>query len=261
MKDNVQIKVIRVKITEDVYLVGSGQIRISNSYDCHVYLIDCGNELVLIDAGSGLETKFIIKNIRKEGFNEKKVSHLLLTHCHADHAGGCKNMKKLTGCKIVCAEAEGRLLEHGKDEEIGLDIAKKSLLYPDDYKFTHCKPDLIIKDRDIIRVGRYIFQAIVVPGHSKASTCYLLDRDGYRILFSSDVVFLGGTIGIGNWPGSSLEEYRKNIWNLSNLQIDALLPGHFLWTLRDGQASLDKAIENLSLAWVPPAWQHNHPHF
>ena len=253
--------VIYVKITEDVYMVGSGQIRISNPFDCHVYLIDCGDELALIDAGLGLETEFIIENIRKEGFDEKKVSHLLLTHCHADHAGGCKNMKRLTECKIVCTDAEGRLLEYGTDEEIGLDRAKKSLLYPNDYRFTHCKPDWIIKDRDIIHAGRYDFRAIVVPGHSKASTCYLLDRDGYRILFSSDVVFLDGTIGIGNWPGSSLEEYRKNIRKLSNLQVDALLPGHFLWTLHDGQDSLDKAIENLSLAWVPPAWQHKHPHF
>jgi len=253
--------VIYVKITEDVYLVGSGQICISNPLDCHVYLIDCGKELVLVDAGAGLETGFIIENIKKEGFDEKRVSLLLLTHCHADHAGGCKNMKELTGCKIVCAEAEGRLLECGTDEEIGLDVAKKSLIYPEDYRFTHCKPDWIIKDRDVIHVGKYDFRAIMVPGHSIASTCYLLDKDGYRILFSSDVVFVGGTIGLGNWPGSSLEEYRKNIRNLSNLRVDALLPGHFLWTLRDGQKSLDKAIENLSLAWVPPAWQHRHQHF
>jgi len=249
-----------MKIVKDVYMVGSGQIRLSNPYDCHIYLIDGGDELALIDAGVGIETETILANIREEGLDEEKVKYILLTHCHADHAGGCINLKKRLNCKIVCSEAEGRLLENGTDIEIGLEVAKRTGIYPKDYKFQHCKPDIIIKDWETIKVGRYNVKAIIVPGHSPSSTCYLLDIDGYRILFSSDIVFLGGTIGLGNWPGSSLERYRESIGKLSNLSIDALLPGHFLWTLRDGQASLDRAVENLSLAWVPPAWQHQHPH-
>ena len=249
-----------MKIVKDVYMVGSGQIRLSNPYDCHIYLIDGGDELALVDAGVGVETETILANIREEGLDEEKMKYILLTHCHADHAGGCTNLKKRLNCKIVCSEAEGRLLENGTDIEIGLEVAKRTGIYPKDYKFQHCKPDIIIKDGETIRIGRYNVKAIIVPGHSPSSTCYLLNIDGYRILFSSDIVFLGGTIGLGNWPGSSLEEYRRSIGKLSNLSIDALLPGHFLWTLRDGQASLDRAVENLSLAWVPPAWQHRHPH-
>jgi len=253
--------VISLKITDGVYMVGSGQIRLSNPFDCHVYLLDCGGELTLIDAGVGLETELIIENIRAEGFDEREISHLLLTHCHADHAGGCAEMKRLTGCEVVCTEVEGELLERGTDHEIGLDVAKRSLIYPKDYKFKHCKPDRMVKDGENIQIGRYNIRVIIVPGHSWAPACYLLDRDGYRILFSSDVVFLGGTIGLGNWPGSSLKEYRRNIGKLSGLKVDALLPGHFLWTLHDGQSSLDRAVENLGLAWVPPAWEHRHPHY
>ena len=112
----------------------------------------------------------------------------------------------------------------------------------------------------MLTVGRYALRVIQVAGHSLGATCYLLDRGGYRILFSSDVVFYNGTIGLGNWPGSSLKDYRRCIGRLANLSVDALLPGHFMWTLEGGQEHLDRAIENLRLAWVPPAWQHNHPH-
>lgn len=249
-----------MRITKGVYLVGSGQIRLSNPFDCHVYLVDCGGDLLLIDAGVGLEPELIIANIREEGFDERKVTHLLLTHCHADHAGGCAEIKKRTGCDVVCTEAEGELLERGTDEEMGLDVAKRSSIYPESYRFTHCKPDRIVDDGEAVRVGEYDIRVIVVPGHSWEPACYLLEMDGYKVLFSSDVVFYGGTIGIGNWPGSSLEEYRRNMRKLSNLSIDALLPGHYLWTLRDGQKSIDKAVENLKLAWVPPAWRHTHQH-
>ncbi|MEM3873117.1 MAG: MBL fold metallo-hydrolase [Nitrososphaeria archaeon] len=250
-----------MKIVKDIYLVGSGQIRLSNPMDCHIYLIDGGNEFALIDAGVGLNTELIIENIRNEGFDEKNIRYLLLTHTHADHAGGCKKFKETIGCKIITSESEGRMLEGGSEEELGLDVAKRSDIYPKDYVFEHCKVDQIVKHYDIIRIGKYSIRAIIVPGHSKESVCYLLDQNGYKILFSSDVVFFGGTIGLGNWPGSSLEEYRKNIGKLSNLSVDALLPGHFMWTLKDGQAHLNKAVENLKLAWVPPAWQHQHPHF
>jgi len=250
-----------MKITRDIYLVGSGQIRLSNKMDCHVYLVDGGKELALIDAGVGIETASILKNIREDGFDEKNIRYILLTHCHADHGGGCKTIKCKTKCEIIATEIEGMLLERGNEEEIGLDIAKRSNIYPKDYSFPNCRVDRIAKDGKRIDVGKYSIDVIQIAGHSKGSTCYLLDQDGYRILFSSDIVFFGGTIGLGNWPGSNLEDYRKHIGKLSNLSVDALLPGHFLWTLREGQEHLDKAIENLKLAWVPPSWQHQHPHF
>ncbi|MCD6530172.1 MBL fold metallo-hydrolase [Candidatus Bathyarchaeota archaeon] len=249
-----------MKIIKDVYMVGSGQIRLSNPMDCHVYLVDYGEGLILIDAGVGLETEFIIQNIREEGYDEKNVQYLLLTHCHADHAGGCKRLKALTECKVVATEFEGNLLERGTDEELGLNIAKRTGIYPENYVFPHCKPDWTVRDGEEFELGRYHIKVIEVPGHSKGSACYLFSREDYRILFSSDVVFFDGTIGLGNWAGSSLEDYRKHIDKLSDLAVDALLPGHFLWTLKDGQKHLDKAIENLKLAWVPPAWQHRHPH-
>lgn len=244
-------------------MVGSGQLRLSNVMDCHVYLIDGGEELALVDAGVGLETDLILNNVRQEGFNEKEISYLLLTHCHADHAGGCKEIKMRTGCKIITTELEGRLLETGTDEELGLDRAKRSGIYPQDYLFPHCKADQIVEDvwGDKIKVGRYVVQAIHVSGHSEGMACLLLNQEGYRILFSSDAVFFNGTIGLGNWPGSSLEGYRQSIGKFSNLSVDALLPGHFLWTLKDGQEHLNKAIENVNSAWIPPAWQHQHPHF
>ncbi|MFB0503303.1 MAG: MBL fold metallo-hydrolase [Candidatus Bathyarchaeia archaeon] len=250
-----------MKITRDVYMVGSGQIRLSDPFDCHVYLVDCGDELVLIDAGAGLNSGFIVDNIRGEGFDKEEISYILLTHCHADHAGGCSNIKMLTSCEVICTEVEGKLLNKGSDDELGLDIARRSGLYPQDYKFAHAEPDHIVIDGEKVSLGKYDVRVIEVPGHSEGSTCYLLDQGGYRILFSSDIVFYGGTIGLGNWPGSSLDNYRRHIGKLANLSVDALLPGHFLWTLKGGQEHLDRAADNLKSAWVPPAWQHQHHHY
>ena len=49
-----------MKITKSVYMAGSGSIRLSHPLDCHVYLVDGGNEeFALVDAGGGLEPELI----------------------------------------------------------------------------------------------------------------------------------------------------------------------------------------------------------
>lgn len=248
-----------MRITRRVYMVGSGQVGLSHATDGHIYLLDAGRQLVLVDAGGGLDPARIIQNIRDEGLDEHAVAYLLLTHSHADHAGGAKAIKALTGAKIVCSEVEARLLASGSDEELGLNRARRSGIYPPDYIYDHVEADVRVRPDQKLQIGALAIRAIEVPGHSPGSICYLIEDGGYRMLFSGDTVFHGGTIGLGNWAGSSLEDYRRYIGRLAGLGVDALFPGHFLWTLQNGQAHLDKAIENLEQAWVPPAWQHQHP--
>jgi len=82
-----------MKIIDNVYLVGSGQIGLSHSSDCSLLLIDGGNELALIDVGVGIEIEKIFANIKEDPVNIEKV---ILTHTHADHVGGCKKIKKVS---------------------------------------------------------------------------------------------------------------------------------------------------------------------
>ena len=241
-----------MRILDNVYMVGSGNIGLSNAYDCHMYLIDGGNhELALVDAGVGLESNRIFGNIRAHNFDPKNIVYVLTTHSHSDHAGGCRNLKAETSCGIIASEAEARLMEKGTDEELGLIIAKKSGCYPLDYAYPHCKVDKTIRNQENLRVGNCQVRAICVPGHSLGSTCYLLEQDNHRVLFSGDTVFFNGIIGLLNCYGSSLEAYRENMGKLSNLGIDALMPGHGLFTVRGGQAHIDKAVEALQELFVP----------
>ena len=71
-----------MKLTEDIYLVGSAEFGISNEYDCHVYLIDGGEEAALIDCGVGYDTERILQNIR-EVIDIRKLKRVYLTHLHA----------------------------------------------------------------------------------------------------------------------------------------------------------------------------------
>jgi glyoxylase-like metal-dependent hydrolase (beta-lactamase superfamily II) len=249
-----------LKIAKDIYLVGGGDIRLSNKADCHVYLVDGGSEKCLIDAGVGIEPEQIISNIKADGFNPKKdIDYILITHAHSDHAGGAREVKEMTGGEVIAPKVEAEFIERGGDDlEYGLRVTKKSGVYPKDYKYKHTKVDRKINHNSKFKVGKYTLRAVQVPGHSHGIVGYLVEEKP-RSFFSSDIVFIEGNVGLGNWPGCNLDNYRNYIGRLANLEVVSLFPGHFMWTLKDGQSHLDRAIENFAGAWVPPAWTHNHP--
>ena len=137
-----------------------------------------------------------------------------------------------------------------------MSIAKRSGVYSPDFQYPHFKVDGIISDGDTIRIGDLQLKSISVPGHSKYSMCYFLKKKRYTALFSGDVVFFGGEIGLLNCPGSSLTDYRANIHKLANLSVEGLFPGHKLFTLEKGQRHIDMAIRALSRLAVPPTFFH-----
>jgi len=248
-----------LRISEDVYLVGSGEIRLSNPLDCHVYLLESDNELAVIDAGSGVDTDQILSNISRDCLEPQKIKYLFLTHCHADHACGASEIRTKTHCEVVASIQETKYIERGSDAELGLDVCKKANWYPLDFRYKHCKVDMTVSDGEVLTLGKSRINCVVLPGHSYGVLCLLFESGDGKLFFSSDSVFIGGTIGLGNWPGSSLQSYRENISKLQNLMVDELYPGHMLWTLKEGQKHLLRAIENLSYGWIPPIGGHNHP--
>ncbi len=243
-----------MKIVTGIYLVGAGMLGLSHPNDSYIYLLDGGSECALIDAGVGLGIERIFANIEEEGFDPAKIKKVILTHTHADHAGGCKGIREELGCTILVPAHEVSLLEKGTDEELGLVLAKESGIYSRDYLFPHCSADDAVSNGDTIEVGELQLKAIHIPGHSPGSTCYLLEKGGKHILFSGDVVFYEGEIGLLNYWGSNLADYRSYINRLAGLSVDVLLPGHKLFTLREGQQHIDRAISALKKLWVPPAF-------
>jgi len=244
-----------VKIADRIYLIGSGAVGLSDPGDCHVYLIDGGDELAVVDAGCGEGTERLVKNMAADGFDPGAVSVVLLTHAHRDHANGaCEIRSRLAErgapVQVLTSAAEARLLADGTPVELGLDL----LGYrgqPRSEVFPPCRVDRTVGDGETIPVGDLEVQAIEVPGHNPGCLCYLVKVGGLRCLLCGDVIYRGGVISLGNWPGSNLQAYRAGLTKLAGQGIDALLPGHGLWTLRDGQTHIDQAIETFAGLWPP----------
>ena len=116
---------MRLKLTNSVYLVGSGSsgIGLTDALDCNVYYIDCGSECILIDAGAGYNSSRLIAQINAVNPDHKPLSKLLLTHHHGDHAGGAFELSQYYHCLVHAPESEVPSIESGDEKVLGLDVA------------------------------------------------------------------------------------------------------------------------------------------
>ena len=241
-----------MRITPSVYLVGGTSVGLTGGDDCHIYLIEGPTGFFLIDAGNGYDTEGLIRNIEDEGCNPQDIGYILITHHHTDHARGAKALKDRLGCEVWISENTGKhLLERGTDEELGVVYAKEHGMYPQDYVYIHCSVDHGIKYEEEFTIAGVNIKVINVIGHSYDSTCFFMELDGRKCLFNGDTVFMGGVIGLLNYPMSRLEDYHIGLPKLKGLDVDCLFPGHGLFCLENGQAAVDAALKQLDSIFVP----------
>jgi glyoxylase-like metal-dependent hydrolase (beta-lactamase superfamily II) len=226
-----------MRITDRIAIVGDGHegLGISNFFDCHVYVVDCGETLVLVDAGGGVEHERIVENIRADGLDPGRVSAILLTHSHGDHAGGAAKLARDLGADIVVGRPEHAMLAAGDEDALGVTLGRAKGFYPPDYVFAACPQARPLDDGDIcLRTADCSITAVATPGHTRGSVSFLLEADGLRSLFTGDFLFSSGVAGFVNAPGCDLADYRESVAKVAALpRVDALFPGHFLFVLRN----------------------------
>ncbi len=174
-------------LDETVALVGGGLYGVSDELDCNAYLLlskgeagPCGCRF------AGFNPTPLRENIRRCGC---PVAQLHPTHsCSCGHASGITSVQTAFGGQVVASEPEARLVEAGSDYELGLEHAKRSGSYPQDFRYVHHRVDMKVQHGAVITVGDLTVHALVVPGHSVGGTCYLVEGDGQRRLFTGDTV-------------------------------------------------------------------------
>lgn len=242
-----------VRLTERIAIVGGGMsgLGISHPLDPNVYLLSCGDELALIDAGAGLGANRILENVRALGHDPAAIRHTFLTHAHADHAGGAASLVEQLEARVYLSEIERDAVEGADEAALGLDIARRNGFYPEDYRFRPCGVDVALLGGEHLRCGDLEFEVIATPGHSAGSVSYLVKIKDKSALFAVDTVFAGGKISLLVAPGSDLLALQESIQRLRAYEITSLLPGHGIFPLEEGGWHVDLASEAFE-TMVPP---------
>lgn len=242
-----------MKVTDRIHVVGSGKagFNLTDAFDCHVYLLNGGDEYALIDAGAGISPELILGRIREDGLDPERVRYLLLTHAHADHAGGAAWLRERLGLTVVGSQETAQWVGEADEQAISVDAARRAGVYPDSYRFAPCPVETVLGDGDTIRVGDVELTAIATPGHSKGKLSFVFRENGQVSAFTGDAIFPGGKILLQDIWDCSVQESCRSIERLHELDLDGLYPGHVGFSIQRGREHVEAAMEKIRQL-VPP---------
>ncbi len=236
-----------MRITERIHLVGSGRMGfdLTDAFDCHVYLIDGGDEYALIDSGAGRHPNQILDRVADDGLDPQRIRHILLTHAHADHAGGAAALRERLDVTVAASAEAAAMVRSGEEQAISLDVARRAGAYPEDYRFIACEVNRELAEGDRYRIGDLELEAIATPGHSSDQISYVLRRDGNTAIFSGDTLFEGGRILLQDIWNCSMQDACRSVEKLHALRIDGFYPGHRSFSVQRGLKHVEAAMHKI----------------
>ncbi len=202
------------------------------------YVVESSDGLILIDSGVEGDARSLKSQMSELGLDWRRVCAILITHVHGDHSGGAERIRAETGAKVFAGARDSDVLEAGGPRE-----AMLSIFYRPSYEPHPTTVDVTLEGDEAIEFGDVQFRALGTPGHTPGSICYLMERNGLRVLFSGDVIIMLrgdekpasqvrkplGTYSAYLAPGyrGDAEAYLSTLVALKRLAVpDLLLPGH-----------------------------------
>lgn len=162
------------------------------------------DELAIIDPGPH-DPAHLDALLRAVG--RRTVTHLLITHTHADHSPAAAALRDATGAPTYGfgphpADADELTEEHG------------------DLAFA---PDHVIRDGDVIDGDGFRFECLHTPGHISNHVCYA--EVLRRCVFTGDHV-MGWSTTVVSPPAGRMDDYMSSLHRLAERDDLVLYPTH-----------------------------------
>jgi glyoxylase-like metal-dependent hydrolase (beta-lactamase superfamily II) len=149
------------------------------------YVVETSDGLVLIDAGLDKDAVDLRQEMASLKLDWRRIRAIFLTHIHGDHTGGAAYLRAATGAKVYAGKGDAAALRAGGPREAFF----STFPMPATIKPTPTNVDVELSSEQVIPVGDLSFQALITPGHTPGSVCYLMKREDQRVLFSGDTIW------------------------------------------------------------------------
>jgi len=194
------------------------------------FLIEDDDGLILIDIGAEGSAKKIGQAVRKIGRQPADVQHILVTHCHPDHAGSLAELKRLTGAPATMHPIDAAMVETGRamrpmDPPPGLFhyVLYKLVIGNVSQTVQAAAIEQKVADGDTLPLAGGL-QVIHAPGHCAGQIVFLWPRHG-GVLFAADAAanmpMLGWSVAY-----EDLARGQRSLEKLAALEFEVACFGH-----------------------------------
>ncbi len=218
----------------------------------NVFVIKDEEGLIFIDVGCGLKkfTKKLFKKLRDFNLDLFDVHTIALSHAHPDHMGAMEEILKLfkdnnnSDLQILIneIERESALNIDLLNDSFDIDLLPKYFNSGLEERFKG-KFDLIqnfkvlcsmsqlpkdcnieiIKENDILKLGRYNFKVLITPGHAPGHTSFY--EINQKFLLSGDLIGEKGTAWYSPSSGGATG-YLSSLEKVEKFPIELIYPSH-----------------------------------
>jgi glyoxylase-like metal-dependent hydrolase (beta-lactamase superfamily II) len=148
-----------------------------------------------------------------DAVRDETVTHIFVTHTHRDHSPATPTIKHETGATVY---AEGphraaRPLHIGEHNPLDASADR-------DFK-----PDIALRDGEIIVGNDWTIEAVATPGHTANHMAYALKEK--NLLFAGDHVMAWATSIVAP-PDGAMSDYMASLQKLAKRNEAIYLPGH-----------------------------------
>ncbi|HUO90284.1 MAG TPA: MBL fold metallo-hydrolase [Rhizomicrobium sp.] len=170
-----------------------------------VYIVG-DREVAVIDPGPDMPDHVAAL---KRALAGKRVTHILVTHTHADHSPAAKPLKAWSGAKTYAFGPHGSGRDDGPKVEAGGDM-----------EFT---PDVRVRDSDVLEGNGFTFECVHTPGHTSNHMCFALREE--QALFTGDHI-MGWSTTVVTPPDGDMAQYMDSVRKLEARGDRTLYPTH-----------------------------------
>ena len=230
------------QLAEDIFLLEGLQ-------GANSYLLTSGSELTLIDTGIPADAKAVQNELKRAGYPLSQLNLIILTHGHADHAGGTTRLADHSPAEIAAHTEEISYLR--KEASLPFRSSWKQALFWISDRVLLPRPPLNVnrplQEGDQLKVLEGL-EVIHTPGHTPGSIS--LFQPERRILFCGDALFLAhpltGKSGL-RLPLKMVSvdpdlAYQSAV-KILDLEPNLLCPGHGEPILRDAAGRIQQLLE------------------
>jgi metallo-beta-lactamase class B len=203
------------RIVGNLYYVGT--------YDLACYLLVTAKGNILINTGLADSEPLIRKSIESLHFKFNDTKILLTTQAHFDHLGAMAAIKKATGAKMMIDEQDAEVAADGGSSDYVMGGYGST--------FTPIKPDSLLHDNDVIKLGDMQVTILHHPGHTKGSCSFLFDvNDGHRsykvLIANMPTIIIDGKFSeVKGYPNIATD-YAYTLSAMKRLHFDIWLASH-----------------------------------